>query len=146
MRNGTDGACIMPRLRVVPALRPDLRMSLTSDIASAILEGFDAHYSTFREISRSAKQRYERAQWATARKANEARIKSYDERVKSACEAIEARFPTAGSTESLWPQIKRDYVRLLHDHKQPECAETFYNSVACGVLHRRYYRNEYIFW
>lgn len=121
-------------------------MSLTYHIASAILEGFDAHYSTFREISRAAKERYERAEWPTARQANEERIKSYDQRVKDAVEAIENRFPSAGRTEALWPQIKRDYVRLLHDHKQPECAETFYNSVACGVLHRRYYRNEYIFW
>jgi isocitrate dehydrogenase kinase/phosphatase len=121
-------------------------MSLTYDIAAAILEGFDAHYSTFREISRGAKDRYERADWSTGPQANADRIKSYDERVKNACEVIEKRFPTAGSTESLWPQIKRDFVRILHDHKQPECAETFYNSVACGVLHRRYYRNEYIFW
>ena len=35
---------------------------------------------------------------------------------------------------------------LLHEHRQPECAETFFNSVACQVLHRRYYHNEFIFW
>jgi isocitrate dehydrogenase kinase/phosphatase len=34
----------------------------------------------------------------------------------------------------------------LHEHKQPECAETFYNSLACAVLHRRHYHNEFIFW
>jgi isocitrate dehydrogenase kinase/phosphatase len=39
-----------------------------------------------------------------------------------------------------------EYIMLLLDHLQPECAETFYNSVACRVLHRRYYRNDYIFW
>jgi len=31
-------------------------------------------------------------------------------------------------------------------HLQSECAETFYNSVACRVLHREYYNSEYIFW
>jgi isocitrate dehydrogenase kinase/phosphatase len=32
------------------------------------------------------------------------------------------------------------------NHLQAECAETFYNSVACRVLHRNYYNSEYIFW
>ena len=56
------------------------------------------------------------------------------------------RFPEAERDESLWPAIKLAYIGLLHEHRQPECAETFYNSVACQVLHRRYYHNEFIFW
>ena len=42
--------------------------------------------------------------------------------------------------------IKRAYIALLDGHKQPECAETFFNSVARRVLDRRYYCNDYIFW
>jgi isocitrate dehydrogenase kinase/phosphatase len=42
--------------------------------------------------------------------------------------------------------VKQALIGLLYDHKRPECAETFYNSVACRVLDRTYYRNEYIFW
>jgi isocitrate dehydrogenase kinase/phosphatase len=34
---------------------------------------------------------------------------------------------------------------MLHEHFQPECAETFFNSVAARILDRRYYRNEYVF-
>src|SRR5262249_51211389 len=34
---------------------------------------------------------------------------------------------------------------MLHEHWQPECAETFFNSVARRVLDKRYYRNDYIF-
>src|SRR5690606_12361109 len=30
-------------------------------------------------------------------------------------------------------------------HKQPELAETFFNSVCCKILHRTYYNNDYIF-
>src|SRR5439155_1323987 len=56
------------------------------------------------------------------------------------------RYPKAELDESLWPAIKLAYIGLLHDHSQPECAETFYNSVACQVLHRRHYHNEFIFW
>jgi len=74
------------------------------------------------------------------------RIQMYDRRVHEAVETVRTRFPAAASDESLWPAIKLAYIPLLHEHKQPECAETFYNSVACQVLDRRYYRNEFIFW
>jgi len=73
------------------------------------------------------------------------RIQMYDQRVEEAVAELRARFPEAGD-ETLWPAIKLAYIGLLHEHRQPECAETFYNSVACQVLHRRYYRNEFIFW
>ena len=74
------------------------------------------------------------------------RIEMYDRRVEEAVRGILERFPRAEADEALWPEIKLAYIPLLHEHRQPECAETFYNSVACQVLHRRYYRNEFIFW
>jgi isocitrate dehydrogenase kinase/phosphatase len=70
----------------------------------------------------------------------------YDRRVQETVERVRARFPDAETDETLWPEIKLAYIPLLHQHLRPECAETFYNSVACAVLHRRYYRNEFIFW
>jgi isocitrate dehydrogenase kinase/phosphatase len=74
------------------------------------------------------------------------RIQMYDTRVDEAVRALTDRYPEAETDESLWPAIKAAYIDLIQDHKQPECAETFYNSVACAVLHRRYYKNEFIFW
>jgi isocitrate dehydrogenase kinase/phosphatase len=70
----------------------------------------------------------------------------YDRRVEEAVRALLDRYPEAEVDEALWPAIKLAYIGLLHEHKQPECAETFYNSVACAVLHRRHYHNEFIFW
>jgi len=75
-----------------------------------------------------------------------ARIQMYDARVEETVRALLDRFPEAEVDESLWPAIKVAYIGLIHDHQQPECAETFYNSVACAVLHRRYYHNDFIFW
>jgi isocitrate dehydrogenase kinase/phosphatase len=66
--------------------------------------------------------------------------------VDEAVDAVRGRFPEAERDESLWPAIKHAYIGLLHEHRQPECAETFYNSVACQVLHRRHYHNDFIFW
>jgi isocitrate dehydrogenase kinase/phosphatase len=116
------------------------------EIARAILAGFDRHYRLFREASARAKTLFERADWATLRVLARERIQMYDQRVLEAVDEVRARFPEAERDESLWPAIKLAYIPLLHEHRQPECAETFYNSVACAVLHRRYYRNEFIFW
>ena len=121
-------------------------MDLDRDIARTILEGFDKHYRLFREGSAGAKDRFERAAWGEVRDAHATRIAFYDTRVREGVALLRERFPTACAEESRWPRIKQAYIQLLYDHKQPECAETFYNSVACRVLDRRYYVNDYIFW
>src|SRR5579862_9624004 len=118
--------------------------SLPREIARTIREGFDKHYRLFRQTSARAKQRFERGAWAEVREASKARIQMYDRRVLEAVESIQHHFPSARD-EWQWPAIKLAYIGLLHEHRQPECAETFYNSVACRVLDRRYYRHEYIF-
>ncbi|HXJ51098.1 MAG TPA: isocitrate dehydrogenase kinase/phosphatase AceK regulatory subunit, partial [Burkholderiales bacterium] len=121
------------------------RSSLPQEIARTILAGFDKHYRLFRQASVDARGLYERSAWGEIARLARSRILMYDQRVDEAVEAVRERFPEAEG-EDLWPAIKLAYLGLLHDHKQPECAETFYNSVACQVLHRRHYRNEFIFW
>ena len=125
---------------------PERRSSLPQEIARSILEGFDRHYRLFREAAIEARQLFERAAWPAMRSLARERIQMYDKRVQEAVDRLLARFPEAERDESLWPAIKRAYIGLIHEHKQPECAETFYNSVACQVLHRRHYHNEFIFW
>ncbi len=123
----------------------DRRSTLPQEIARAILEGFDRHYRLFRDAAIEARRLFERGAWPAMRSLARERIQMYDLRVQEAVDALRSRFPQAAD-EALWPAIKLAYIGLLHEHKQPECAETFYNSVACQVLHRRYYRNEFIFW
>jgi isocitrate dehydrogenase kinase/phosphatase len=130
--------------KVVPV--HERRAYLPRDVARAILEGFDKHYRLFREASVRARALFEGAAWAQMRELARERIQMYDLRVQEAVEALLDRYPEAELDESLWPAIKLAYIGLLHDHSQPECAETFYNSVACQVLHRRHYHNEFIFW
>src|SRR3546814_6354812 len=44
-----------------------------------------------------------------------------------------------------WRDVKAEFVALLADHRQPECAETFFNSVSCRILHRNYFNNDFLF-
>jgi isocitrate dehydrogenase kinase/phosphatase len=114
-------------------------------LARAILAGFDKHYRLFRTISSEAKGRFERGDWTAVRAADRERIDMYDQRVREATGLIGRRFAGA-LDEEIWPALKQAYLWLLYNHQQPECAETFFNSVACRLLNRRYFNNQYLFW
>ncbi|MEJ2384782.1 MAG: bifunctional isocitrate dehydrogenase kinase/phosphatase [Xanthomonadales bacterium] len=117
-----------------------------SAVAQAILDGFDRHYALFREFSREGKNCFETADWLRAAETSRERILGYEQRVDETVRAIRERYPEAAENAGAWPRIKIAFIGKLMDHWQAECAETFYNSVACRVLDREYYKSEYIFW
>ncbi|MBL8507042.1 MAG: bifunctional isocitrate dehydrogenase kinase/phosphatase, partial [Chitinimonas sp.] len=47
--------------------------------------------------------------------------------------------------DDIWQQAKLLFIGMLVNHKQPELAETFFNSVCCKILHRNYFHNDFIF-
>jgi isocitrate dehydrogenase kinase/phosphatase len=121
-------------------------MDAWAGVAQTILEGFDRHYTFFRQYSREGKECFEHADWGRAARVSRERIQGYEIRVRETVETIKARYPEAATNNELWPRIKIVFIGKLIDHRQAECAETFYNSVACRVLHRDYYQSDYIFW
>ncbi len=121
-------------------------MNMIKDVAQAILDGFDRHYELFRKYSQEGKLCFEEADWVRSTEASRKRIEGYEERVNKTVAALHRDYPEAGGNYELWPKIKTAFIGKLMGHLQPECAETFYNSVACRVLHRDYYNSKYIFW
>ncbi|RPH45747.1 MAG: bifunctional isocitrate dehydrogenase kinase/phosphatase [Burkholderiales bacterium] len=114
-------------------------------IAQAILAGFDRHYALFRYNAQQAKSRYEAADWHAIRQLARERIAFYDERVREAVARIEDVFGATDLAAGNWAQVKRHFVALLAEHRQPELAETFFNSVCAKLLHRTYFHNDFIF-
>ena len=114
-------------------------------IARALLEGFDRHYRLFRETSREAKRRFEEADWHGQQRAQRERIEFYDTRVDEAVERLQREFQAQGLSMDTWTQVKLHYIGLLTNHRQPELAETFFNSVTTRILHRSYFHNDFIF-
>ena len=114
-------------------------------IAKAMLEGFDRHYRLFRAASAAAKGRFERGDWHGQQRAQRERIEFYDLRVNEAVERLRQEFDAATLSMDTWQQAKLHYIGLLTDHGQPELAETFFNSVTVKLLHRNYFRNDFIF-
>ena len=117
-----------------------------SGIAKIILEGFNRHYSMFRQYSRLGQSCFEDSDWKKATRASLERIQGYEQRVAETVAAIQEQYPKDAARAETWPRVKITFIGLLMNHLQAECAETFYNSVACRVLHRNYYNIDYIFW
>ncbi|WP_374348785.1 bifunctional isocitrate dehydrogenase kinase/phosphatase [Chitinimonas sp.] len=114
-------------------------------IAQALIEGFDKHYGIFREVSRAAKDRFEAADWHAVQRAAKERIRFYDERVDECVARLHEEFHADWLDDDIWQQAKLLFVGMLVNHKQPELAETFFNSVCCKILHRNYFHNDFIF-
>ncbi|GMV59422.1 MAG: hypothetical protein AMXMBFR72_25200 [Betaproteobacteria bacterium] len=129
--------------------RFDRSMPQPAKIARAILDGFDRHYRLFRYVAQQAKGRYEHGDWHGMRRSARERIDFYDQRVLEAVARIEREFDLASladdERDALWQAVKANYVALLAEHRQPECAETFFNSVCTKLLHRDYFHNAFIF-
>ena len=114
-------------------------------IALALIQGFNKHYKLFRETSKEAKTRFEQADWLGVHRAVKERIRFYDDRVDECVERLRDEYDAQHIDDSTWQQIKLLYIGLLLNHKQPELAETFFNSVTTKILHRDYFRNDFIF-
>ena len=114
-------------------------------IALALIQGFNKHYTLFRETSKEAKARFEQGDWLGVHKAVKERIRFYDDRVDECVERLRNEFDASNIDQPTWQQIKLLYIGLLLNHKQPELAETFFNSVTTKILHRNYFHNDFIF-
>ena len=115
------------------------------DIAMAMLDGFNRHYRLFREASAGAQRRFELADWHGQQRAQRERIEYYDIRVAEAAERLQTEFAADALPADVWQQVKLHYIGLLTNHRQPELAETFFNSVTTKILHRSYFHNNFIF-
>ena len=123
-----------------------------------ILAGFDRHYALFRYGAQRAKALFESGDWHGIQRLSQERIEYYDMRVRECIQKLQRVLPMASSNaegaevvemteaqQAFWQSIKQEYVSLLALHRQPECAETFFNSVSCRVLHRDYFLNDFLF-
>ena len=122
-----------------------LSSQIAFDIARTILDGFDKHYRLFRQTSQQARRHFETGAWAAAQQAARERIGFYDKRVQECVQLLEDEYADEELSDEVWRELKLHYIGMLAGHKQPELAETFFNSVCCNILHRTYFHNDFIF-
>lgn len=119
--------------------------STAAAIAKTIINGFERHIFLFKEMTLSAKTRFENYQWQEVQAAAKARTNFYELRVKETLDTLKQDFLISSLDDELWQHVKNNYIALLSKHPQPELAESFYNSVFCNLFERKYYHNAYIF-
>lgn len=114
-------------------------------VAQAMLEGFNKHYRLFRESVAQAKILFESGDWLGVQRAVLERIPFYDARVNECVSLLRESYQAERIDSNTWQRAKLLYIGLLINHKQPELAETFFNSVFCKIMHRTYFHNDFIF-
>ncbi len=122
-----------------------LRAQQSRAVADTILAGFNKHYTMFRAASAKAKAMFEASDWHGIQRLIADRIQMYDDRVREASTALREEYAANALNEHIWQDAKTEYIALLVNHKQPELAETFFNSVSTKILDKAYYRNQFIF-
>lgn len=114
-------------------------------IAQTILQGFDAQYSRFLEVTSGAQQRFEQADWHAVQQAMKNRIHLYDHHVGLVVEQLRCITNGQSTDAAFLLRVKEHYTRLLPDYPRFEIAESFFNSVYCRLFDHRSLTPERLF-
>jgi len=114
-------------------------------LAKAILNGFDAFFAEYKNITYGAQGRFERADWQSVQQAMRQRLDLYKQKVAAVSESAEAIPGQALRDRNLWQQAKGEYARIIQGHRNFEITQTFFNSVYCYVFGHEKIRDQHAF-
>ena len=120
-------------------------MSTALRLAKGILNGFDAFFGDFENMTLGAQVRFEKADWHYVHSAMSKRLTLYKSKVQEVSAIVK---DVAGGTitdHALWQQAKVDYASLVNTHKNYEIAQTFFNSVYCFIFGHEKIRDVHAF-
>jgi|TARA_R100000005_G_scaffold94816_1_gene74003 isocitrate dehydrogenase kinase/phosphatase len=113
--------------------------------ARTILNGFEAYFAEFQNITLAARSRFEAQDWLGMHAASIRRIDLYKEATTRVLEYVELIAGEQLHSLQFWQEARLVYADLVRGHNNFEIAETFFNSVYCGVFKHRKIRDEYAF-
>ncbi|WP_237387732.1 bifunctional isocitrate dehydrogenase kinase/phosphatase [Xenorhabdus sp. Sc-CR9] len=122
-----------------------MAIDLAHLIAQTILQGFDAQYGRFLEVTSGAQKRFEQADWHAVQSAMKKRINLYDNHVGLVVEQLQCIHGSLQQNEDYIAEVKAVYTRLLPDYPRFEIAESFFNSVYCRLFQHRNLKPENLF-
>lgn len=106
-----------------------------AEIARSMLDGFDNYREQFQSITAGARLRFEQARWQQIQDASAARISLYEQKVNEALDRLRSDFPAEQLLDIAgWPLIKAAYIQLIDPRPDDELAETWFNSMFCGLF------------
>ena len=113
--------------------------------ARSILNGFEAYFAEFQNITLAARTRFENADWHGMHGASIERIDLYKAKTTAVLSVVELIAGDQLRDYEFWNDAKADYANLIRGHNNFEMAETFFNSVYCAVFKHRKIRDEHAF-
>ena len=109
-------------------------MSNALGLAKAILNGFDAFFGDFQNVTLGAQARFEKADWQLVHSTMSYRLEMYKKKVKDVAGVADGISGLPLNDRALWRDAKEEYATLVETHRNYEIAQTFFNSVYCFVF------------
>jgi len=114
-------------------------------IAKTILNGFEAYFADFQNITLGAKARFEKADWQGVQLAHRERIEIYKRKVDQIRSLVREVTSKDVNDLEIWRQARTAYAQLIENHSNYEIAETFFNSIFCGLFEHENIHDRYMF-
>lgn len=111
-----------------------IKRSLARNAAAAIHGAFDDYHNEFKAITRRARDRFERHEWAAWQDDAVERLGLREVVVQRVVTGLRTMLTEHAHSVYVWTAIKDAYARLINQRKDVELAETFYNSVTRRIL------------
>jgi len=110
---------------------------LARSCAADLRDRFADYHQRFRQITQRAKGRFERREWAEARRDAVERIELYDRCVAETTEYLTSKLGPRATEKPMWAEIRRHYDELIQPLLDQELNKTFFNT-----LTRRFFRTQ----
>ncbi|KHT61724.1 isocitrate dehydrogenase [Photobacterium gaetbulicola] len=114
-------------------------------VAHTILQGFDAMYGRFLDVTAGAQERFESQNWPAVQQALKTRIKFYDHHVGLVTSQITIMLGKRYANHTFLMAVKNAYKDLLLDYPRYDIAESFFNSVYCRIFEHRNIKRDKLF-
>lgn len=114
-------------------------------IAKTVLNGFDAYFADFQNMTLGAKARFETHNWAGVQESHFDRIELYKHKVDQVCKLVRGVTSKNVLDLTLWQQIRQAYAVLVSNHNNYEIAESFFNSIFCSLFEHQQIHDRYLF-
>ena len=103
-------------------------------LAKVILNGFDAFFGDFQNVTLGAQARFEQADWLLVHASMSHRLEMYKKKVRDVAALSDGLADGLADDRALWREAKAEYAVLVETHSNYEIAQTFFNSVYCYVF------------
>lgn len=123
-----------------------MKITPADRLAATILHGFEAYRTRFKAITQDAHRRFRKGAWREGQQASVERINLYQQKIQEGLASLKQAFSEDTLAHcDLWREARNRYAERISQRLDYELAETFFNSLFCGVFKHRHIRNDLMF-